>query len=92
MNVMKRSKIMKSLVDGTLVIEVLMKLVYPSKVKPPPFIPENPSACKLIQRMFMDKESSGVAFEVGEQREKDNAEKVANNRTGCILCTPTHRV
>ncbi len=49
MNAMKRSKIMKSLVDGTLVIEVLMKLVCPSKVKPPPFIPENPSACKLIQ-------------------------------------------
>ena len=67
MNAMKRSKIMKFLVDGTLVIEVLMKLVCPSKVKPPPFIPENPSACKFIQIMFMDKESSDVAVEVGGQ-------------------------
>ena len=73
----KRAKIMKSLVDGTLVIGVLMKLANPTKVKPLPFIPENPSACKLIQSMFMDKESSDVVFEVGGQRGKDNAEKVA---------------
>ncbi len=73
----KRAKIMKSLEDGTLVIGVTMKLVDPTKVKPPPFIPENPSACKLIQSMFMDEESSDVVFEVGGQRGKDNAEKVA---------------
>ena len=76
-NFMRRSKMMKSLVDGTLVIEVLMKLADPAKVNPPPFIPENPSACKLIQSMFMDEESSDVAFEVGGHRVKDNAEKVA---------------
>ena len=57
---------MKSLVDGTLVIEVAMKLADPTKVKPPPFIPENPSACKLVQSMFMDEESSDVVFEVGD--------------------------
>jgi hypothetical protein len=78
----KRATIMKSLVDGTLVIGVAMKLADqkladPTKVKPPPFIPENPSACKLIQSWFMDEESSDVVFEVGGQRGKDNAEKVA---------------
>ena len=79
----KHSKIMKSLVDGTLVIEVAMKLADPTKVKPPPFIPENTSACKLVQRMFMDEESSDVVFEVGGQRGKDNAEKVA--RTALVV-------
>ena len=54
-----------------------MKLADPTKVKPPPFIPENPSACKFIQSMFMDEESSDLVFEVGRQRGKDNAEKVA---------------
>jgi hypothetical protein len=72
-----RAKIMKSLVDGTLVIMVAMKLANPTKVKPPPFIPENPSACKLIQSMFMDEESSDIVFEVEGQHVKDNAEKVA---------------
>ncbi|KAL3762578.1 hypothetical protein ACHAW5_003116 [Stephanodiscus triporus] len=47
---------MENLVDGALVIEVHMKLVDPTKI-PPPFIPENPSACKIIQGMFMDEES-----------------------------------
>ncbi len=72
-----RAKIMKSLVDGTLFIGVAMKLADPTKVKPPPFIPENPFACKNIQSMFLDEESSDVVFEVGGQRGKDNAEKVA---------------
>jgi hypothetical protein len=54
-----------------------MKLADPTKVKPPPFIPENPFACKLVQSMFMDEEPSDVVFEVGGQRGKDNAEKVA---------------
>ena len=31
----------------------------------PPFIPDNPSACKVIQDMYMDKKSTDVVFEVG---------------------------
>ena len=31
----------------------------------PPFIPENPSQCKTVQRLFMDEESADVIFEVG---------------------------
>jgi hypothetical protein len=32
---------------------------------PPPFIPENPSACKIIQGLFMDAKYSDIVFEVG---------------------------
>ena len=56
----KRANIMKSLVHGTLVIGVAIKLADPTKVK-----------------------SSDVVFEVGGQRGKYNAEKVA--RTPLVL-------
>ena len=59
----KREKALNCLQHGALVIEVRMK---PSK-KNPPFIPDNPSACKTIQDMYMDKESADVVFEVGGQ-------------------------
>ena len=54
------------LVDGTLVIEVRMKLdgVNQATSHSPPFIPENPSACKVIQNMFMDEKSADVVIEV----------------------------
>jgi hypothetical protein len=75
---MKRSKLMKSLIDGTLAIEVHMKLFVSAKSSPQPFIPENPSACKIIQGLFLNKKSADIAFEVkvGEQP-KDNAPKIA---------------
>jgi hypothetical protein len=44
--------------------------------KPPPFIPENPSKCKIIQSMFMDEGSSDIVIEVDEQQAKDNAMKM----------------
>jgi hypothetical protein len=71
---------MKSLVLGTLPIVVSLKLADPTKV---PFIPENPSACKLIQSLFLDEEFSDVVFEVGGQRGEYNAGKVA--RTPLVL-------
>jgi len=69
----ERSKVLNSLVDGALVIEVNMKVV-----SPPPFIPENPSACKIIQGLFLNDESADIVFEVnGAEQPKDNARKVA---------------
>jgi len=51
-NFAKRSTLLKSLANGTLVIEFRMRPNDPTK--PSPFIPENPSKCKIIQSMFMD--------------------------------------
>ena len=65
-----RSDLMSPLVDGTLVIEVHMKLAMPTKSVPPPFIPENPSACKMIQGLFMNDKSANIVFEVGGNKGK----------------------
>jgi hypothetical protein len=73
----KRSKLLSSLVDGTLVIEVLMRLATPTKSVPPPFIPENPSSCKTIAGVFLDEKYSDIMFEVGGDQRKNNAMKVA---------------
>jgi hypothetical protein len=59
------SKVLESLQDGALVMEVHTKLVDPTEPIPP-FIPKNPSACEVIQAMFMDEEPSDVVIEVGE--------------------------
>jgi hypothetical protein len=67
---------MEYLVDGTLIINVYMKLVEPAKEHLPPFIPENPSVT-ILQSLFMDEDSADIIFEVGEQRGKNNAEKIA---------------
>ena len=61
-NFAKRSKIMKLLVNGTLVVEVRMRLPDSSNSLPP-FIPSNP-ICKHILNKFMDEESADVVFEV----------------------------
>ncbi|KAL3762576.1 hypothetical protein ACHAW5_003114 [Stephanodiscus triporus] len=82
-----RSKIMENLVDGALVIEVHIKLVDPTKI-PPPFIPENPSACKIIQGMFMNEESADIVFEVGGQQLGSNARKKAKT---LLVTFPAHR-
>ena len=80
----KRSKLLNSLVDGALVIEVHMKVV-----SPPPFIPENPSACKIIQGLFLNDKSADIVFEVGgEEQSKDNARKVAKTE---LVLFPAHR-
>ena len=50
-NFVKRSTILKYLVEGTLVIEVQMRLATkPVETIPPPFIPVNPAACNAIQK------------------------------------------
>jgi hypothetical protein len=73
-NFAKRSTLLKSLANGTLVIEFRMRPHGPTK--PPPFIPENPSKCKIIQSMFMDEGSSDIVIEVDEQQAKDNSMKM----------------
>jgi hypothetical protein len=70
-NFAKRSTLLKSLANGTLVIEFRMRPHGPTK--PPPFIPENPSRCKMIQSMFMDEESSDIIIEVEEQQAIENS-------------------
>jgi hypothetical protein len=63
--VAKRSVLLSSLVDGTLIIEVRMKLTVPSDDSvPPPFIPDNPSACKMIQELFLNDKFTDIVFEV----------------------------
>jgi hypothetical protein len=71
-----RTKLMRSLVDGTLVIEVRMRLTVPKKSVPPPFIPENP-VIEMIQGLFLDEKSSDIVFEVAEGNGKNSAMKVA---------------
>jgi hypothetical protein len=83
-----RSKIMESLVDGALVVEVHLKLVDPT-LPPPPFIPENPSACKIIQGMFMEEEYADILFEVGGQHSESNSRKDAESSS---VTFPAHRL
>ncbi|KAL7524889.1 hypothetical protein ACHAXR_000758, partial [Thalassiosira sp. AJA248-18] len=58
-----------ALIEGTLVIEVRMKLVESSGGPVPQFIPENP-LCKNVLKKFMDGEFADVLFEVGSESEK----------------------
>jgi len=72
-----RSELLSSLINGTLIIEVHMKLAKPMKSVPPPFIPENPFP-KNIQQKFMDENFGDISFVVGgQQQKKNNAKKVA---------------
>jgi len=84
----KRSDLMSSLVNGTLVIEVHMRLAKPTTSVPPPFIPENPVA-KMIQGLFLDEKSSDIIFEVAEGKGKNSAMKVAKTAS---VSFPAHRL
>ena len=67
----KVDKAMNILMGGALLLEVDVKK--PSTYEPPAFIPCNPSACKTIQDMFMDDETSDVVFEVGGKQKTDES-------------------
>ena len=84
-----RLSLLSSLINGTLIIEVHMRLAKPTKSVHPTFIPENPSACKTIEDSFMDEKYSDIIFEVGGDQRKDNAMKVAKIARERF---PAHRV
>jgi hypothetical protein len=68
-----RSKIVGALVEGTLVIEVRMRLAgsSPSSLKKPAFVPENP--CKgILGGLFLDEKTADVVFEVGGPQRSNN--------------------
>jgi hypothetical protein len=68
--------LLSSLVNGTLIIEIRMRLASLTKSVPPIFIPENPFA-KNIQRMITDEKFGDISFAVGGNQKKNNAEKIA---------------
>mmetsp|Transcript_26677 Transcript_26677/g.49043 ORF Transcript_26677/g.49043 Transcript_26677/m.49043 type:complete len:404 (-) Transcript_26677:70-1281(-) len=72
----KRSTMIQSLVDGTLITEVRMKLAEPIETPRTAFVPENPF-CNIIQQMFMDEKTADIVFEVGEKKGWSNARKKA---------------
>jgi speckle-type POZ protein len=89
-NFVLRSDLMRSLVNGTLIMEIRMKLATLTKSVPPSFIPENPSLCKTIQGVFMKEKYSDIVFEVGESHGRDNVMmKVAKTVRETF---PAHRV
>jgi predicted amino acid-binding ACT domain protein len=74
-NFATRLTLFNSLVNGTLIIEVRMRLARPTKSVPPHFIPENPFV-KNIQRMIIDENFGDISFAVGAQLESNNGEKI----------------
>ena len=71
-----RLTLLSSLVNGTLVIDIQIRLAKPTKSVTPIFIPENPFA-KNIQRMIIDENFGDISFAVGGNQKKNNAEKSA---------------
>ena len=91
----KLSKLMNSLVDGSLIIEVRMKLLSTDK-SANQFIPTNPFN-KNVLELFGDEGTADVVFEVGGQQDTDTRKKKAKTSTTSIhahrlilqKCAPT---
>jgi hypothetical protein len=75
-NFVSRLSLSSSLVNGTLIIEVHMRLAKPTKSVPPIFIPGNPFA-KNMQHMITDENFGDISFVIGGNQKKNNAEKIA---------------
>ena len=77
----KRSKLMESLVNGSLVIEVRMKSTSTDK-SITQFIPTN-SLCKNVINKFMDEETADVVFEVdnGNCQSEEHTNKKSKTTT-----------
>ncbi|KAL9189421.1 hypothetical protein ACHAXT_009096 [Thalassiosira profunda] len=76
----KKSVLLRSVVNGTLIVEVrVRKKIDSNEASPrePVFIPNNPFACAAIRQMYNDEKTSDVTIEVGGQEAKDNATKKA---------------
>ena len=78
-NFSKRSKMMKSLVNGSLVIEVRMRLVNRNE-STPPFIPQNPIT-KNVLELLDDEESADVVIEVGGQQDAGDNKRAKTSTT-----------
>jgi hypothetical protein len=87
-NFAKRSDLLNSLVNGTLIIQVRIRSANPTTSVPPPFIPKNPLT-KMIQEEFLEEKYSDIMFEVGGDQRKVNAKKVAKTTP---FTFPAHRV
>jgi len=80
-NFAKRSDIMDSLVEGSLIMEVRMRRVEPS-ASSTSFIPENPCANVMIHKIFMDEKSADVEFSVedgGDQKDENSRKRTATS-------------
>jgi len=90
-NFVKRSKLMESLVYGSLVIEVRMKL--PSTATTDKsitqFIPTNPLYKNVLQK-FMDEETADVVFEV-DNESSQNGEEHTNKKSRSTTTFYAHR-
>ena len=75
---------------GPIRVEIRMKLAETdtSSSAVSPFIPTNPSACKVIQNLFMDKESADIVFEVLGLTGKKSSRKIAKTAP---VSFPAHR-
>jgi hypothetical protein len=63
---------------GPIRVEIRMKLAETDTSSAvSPFIPTNPSSCKVIQNLFMDKESADIVFEVLGVTGKKSSRKIA---------------
>lgn len=77
----KRSDLRNCLEYGALWIEVRMRMS-DSNIHPCTFIPDNSSACRTLQKMFMDKESADVVFEIrGEQTQNNESARETSPTT-----------
>ena len=79
-NFAKRSKLMKTLVNGTLVIEVRIRLVDNTIKSTPPFIPQNPIT-KNVLELLDDEESADVVIEVGGQQDAGDNKRAKTSTT-----------
>ena len=77
-NFCKRTQIIDSLVDGTLIVEVRMR--NSGETTNAPFIPENPIS-KTILSMFDDEESADVVFEVENERVETSSDNKSSKTT-----------
>jgi len=76
----KRSKLIKALSDGSLVIEVRMKTLTSTSKSVTQFVPSNPFN-KNVDKLFMDEETADVVFEVGGEQQTNDRRKRAKTST-----------
>ena len=76
----KRSTIMKLLVQGSLIVEIRMKLPCTGSSAATHFVPTNQFNQNMLE-LFMDEETADVVFEVGEEQQTKGRRKKAKSTT-----------